>query len=348
MTATSFLTLCLCTLLGCAAPMTEPPKSLVSLSNVNFDDSPSDGSIFIKVGSGTLTDFDFGNVRVGSTSVTLALVITNDTPELTGVLDVALGGSNPARFQLLEPATDCNDDLVLAPDAFCAVRLRFVPDQLGATSGTLDVLATPGGSASLQLTGTGVAGPRLSLSPPFRDFGVIEFGQPQVQTFMVTNQGPDVTINQVATTNGIGAGFSLGSTTCSGVLLNTSTCTLDVRFDPATFGQNGGDVVITTDLGEVSQGLNFIMGYGGARVDVTKDGTGSGTVTSDGGGAPNVDCGTACSGIFITPAHVLTATPDNGNTFVGWSDASCGAAPTCAVTASITPSAITATFNEIP
>ncbi len=119
-------------------------------------------------------------------------------------------------------------------------------------------------------------------------------------------------------------------------------------FDPAAFGQDGGDIVIATDLGSVSQGLNTIMGYGAGRITVTKDGTGSGTVSSDGGGNPNIDCGPTCSGLFVNAAHVLAATPNATSVFVGWSDASCGASPTCNVTAGTTPVAITATFEVMP
>jgi hypothetical protein len=50
-------------------------------------------------------------------------------------------------------------------------------------------------------------------------------------------------------------------------------------------------------------------------------------------------------GLFVGPAHVLTANPGEGSTFAGWSDASCGTSPTCAITAGTTPVAITARFE---
>ena len=50
---------------------------------------------------------------------------------------------------------------------------------------------------------------------------------------------------------------------------------------------------------------------------VTKDGTGSGTVTSDPAG---INCGSDCTNTYNSGTNVtLTATPATGSTFAGWS-----------------------------
>jgi hypothetical protein len=55
----------------------------------------------------------------------------------------------------------------------------------------------------------------------------------------------------------------------------------------------------------------------GSTLTVTKTGTGTGTATSD---QPGIDCGTDCSEVYASGTPVrLTATPDAGSTFVGWS-----------------------------
>jgi Divergent InlB B-repeat domain len=75
---------------------------------------------------------------------------------------------------------------------------------------------------------------------------------------------------------------------------------------------------------------------------VSKDGTGTGTVQSSPAG---IDCGTDCQSIFHGGTIVtLTATPDSGSSFTGWSDASCGANPTCPITVEADVS-LTATFG---
>ena len=68
------------------------------------------------------------------------------------------------------------------------------------------------------------------------------------------------------------------------------------------------------------------------RLDVTKSGAGSGSVTSDPAG---IDCGTSCEAAFSLGETVtLTATPDPGSTFSGWDGGCAGKAPTCTVTMS--------------
>lgn len=77
-------------------------------------------------------------------------------------------------------------------------------------------------------------------------------------------------------------------------------------------------------------------------LSVTKDGTGTGSVTSSPGG---INCGAACVYDFDENTSVtLTATPDSGSTFAGWSGA-CSGTGTCTV---IMTSAqeVTATFSS--
>ncbi len=75
---------------------------------------------------------------------------------------------------------------------------------------------------------------------------------------------------------------------------------------------------------------------------VTPQGTGSGTVTSS---PAEITCGSKCTGFFNDNASVtLTATPNSGSTFAGWSGA-CTTTP-CTVTMNATKNVI-ATFNAI-
>ena len=63
---------------------------------------------------------------------------------------------------------------------------------------------------------------------------------------------------------------------------------------------------------------------------VGRTGNGSGQVTSDPGG---IDCGSSCEAFFQSDDAIeLTAAPDSGSTFVGWSGEECSGAGTCTVT----------------
>jgi hypothetical protein len=75
---------------------------------------------------------------------------------------------------------------------------------------------------------------------------------------------------------------------------------------------------------------------------VTRDGTGTGTVTSSPAG---IDCGTVCSASFAPGTAVgLTAAADAGSRFAGWGGACSGTASTCIV-AMTAPQSVTATFE---
>ena len=112
--------------------------------------------------------------------------------------------------------------------------------------------------------------------------------------------------------------FSVWSGACSGT---SSTCTLTM--DAAKSA--------TASFGPPPQ------------VDVTKAGTGSGTVTSNPAG---INCGTSCSAPFGQNSTVtLTATPATGSTFGGWTGSCTGARGMCSLTMAASK-AVTATFNS--
>jgi subtilisin family serine protease len=77
-------------------------------------------------------------------------------------------------------------------------------------------------------------------------------------------------------------------------------------------------------------------------ITVVKAGAGSGTVTSNSAG---IDCGATCNGQFPQRSTVnLTAAPDPGSVFTGWSGDCSGTGP-CSLTENAT---VTATFNIAP
>jgi hypothetical protein len=78
------------------------------------------------------------------------------------------------------------------------------------------------------------------------------------------------------------------------------------------------------------------------QLTVSKSGTGTGSVTSSPAG---IDCGSSCSSVFSPGTQVtLTATPDTGSTFTGWSGGGCSGTGTCQVTLN-SDTAITAAFD---
>lgn len=80
-------------------------------------------------------------------------------------------------------------------------------------------------------------------------------------------------------------------------------------------------------------------------VTVTKDGNGGGSVSSAPAG---ILCGAACTAPFDEFTEMtLTAVPDAGSTFTGWSGLGCSGTGTCGWTVDASTTAVTATFTDI-
>jgi hypothetical protein len=88
------------------------------------------------------------------------------------------------------------------------------------------------------------------------------------------------------------------------------------------------------------------------KLDISKNGTGSGTVSSvpTGIGVPTgIDCGPTCSELFYTGSWVtLTATPSEGSRFSGWSGGGCSGTGSCQIKNIARAQTVTAAFNLIP
>jgi len=78
------------------------------------------------------------------------------------------------------------------------------------------------------------------------------------------------------------------------------------------------------------------------QLGVSRNGTGSGTVTSS---PAEISCGATCTALFAKDSPVtLAAAPAGGSSFAGWSGAGCSGTGNCQVTMDAAKS-VTATFN---
>jgi uncharacterized delta-60 repeat protein len=105
-------------------------------------------------------------------------------------------------------------------------------------------------------------------------------------------------------------------------------------------------VVVGSDFNVFNGSLLMFRALGDPfAVNVTKAGTGSGSVQSSPQG---IDCGASCSGPFDDGSQVtLTATAAAGSAFTGWSGAGCSGTNACALTMNADQT-VTATFNALP
>lgn len=97
---------------------------------------------------------------------------------------------------------------------------------------------------------------------------------------------------------------------------------------------NGGSEILSMMSTNGSSGVSYVL-------TVTKSGTGSGAVS-----APGLTCeNNTCTGTYDAGSYViLTAAPDQGSVFTGWSQACSGKSTTCVLTMDAAKNA-TAVFN---
>jgi hypothetical protein len=80
------------------------------------------------------------------------------------------------------------------------------------------------------------------------------------------------------------------------------------------------------------------------RLEISKNGTGSGTVSSVPAG---IDCGPTCSATFDAGPLTLTFTPSPGSRFTGWSGGECSGTSICNIDV-VSDQAVTATYSLLP
>ena len=116
----------------------------------------------------------------------------------------------------------------------------------------------------------------------------------------------------------------------------------------------------TTAIDMNGSGFAFDTGFGLIQADAALDtgpserlytlsvvssGDGAGSITS---APPGIDCGGDCSETYVSMTPVtLTATPEAGSAFTGWSEASCPGTAPCVVIMT-EDRAVTATFEGNP
>ena len=186
---------------------------------------------------------DCGSSAVGAASPTIAsFTVTNTGMAASGVPTVTTSDS---QFT----AAGCSS--ALAPSGQCTVTVQFTPSSLGSKTASLTVMATPGGAANAGLTGSGITGAVLTLSPSSYQFsGTATDGTPEgtlagTKTFTLTNTGMSASSALGASSVGGGASSSYSVTAdgCSGQVLAAmgsagSSCNVTVSFTPKQAGIN--------------------------------------------------------------------------------------------------------------
>ncbi len=183
---------------------------------------------------------DFGNIVLGAPVGRVMVTVRNSGGTASGPLTSVISGDT-AVF-VIDPATTC-DGKTLAPAESCMFAMEFRPTQEGARTASLAMTASPGGTATVSLTGTGATPAVLVVSPEIENLGDVEtgtFGPSHTITFMNTGGSPTGAL--MSTIGGTDAAdIKIATDGCSNQPLNAgSTCTLTLQLRPTTRGAKSG------------------------------------------------------------------------------------------------------------
>lgn len=217
------------------------------------------------------TEVNFGRVTTGTSGQNvLSIRNTGDQPLPPPTFDVnSSNADHEAAFSLESGCT--------APLAFeesCEVALSFAPSLASAHSATLDVVADPGGLASVLLLGQAVAPGTLLLAPSEAggaDFGDVAIGASKASSFTLSNPGGEpagaVTIRSDVPAFAVTPGDCIAGETVG--LVDGASCTFEVSFTPENRQPLVGRLlVLSAALGEVN--LELVgRGRSRARLEAT-------------------------------------------------------------------------------
>ncbi len=191
--------------------------------------------------------FEFGDTLVGDTSAPMQLTVTNTGNIASGVPTVTLVPASTEDYEIT--ANTCT--AALAPAATCSVSVAFSPSAAGEHTAAVNVSATPGGSVTTALSGTGLAPAALTLAP-----GSVAFGNEIVddttdaQTVTLTNDGDVASgVPTVALTGDDADQFTIVDNGCTTAVPAGGTCEVDVAFAPTASGSASASLTASATPG---------------------------------------------------------------------------------------------------
>jgi HYDIN/CFA65/VesB-like, Ig-like domain/Cep192 domain 4 len=181
---------------------------------------------------------DFGSVVAGATK-TLTVTVTNSGSAAVTVNSASVSNNN---FSVTAPSFPAN----IAAGQSATLSLAFTPNAVGSFSATVTVASNASDStATISLSGTGIAAGQLASNPSTEAFGSVTVGSQQSISETVTNTGgTSVTVSQAAIT---GTGFSLSGINTPMTISAGQSTIFTVVFAPQIVGAASGHVTLTSN-----------------------------------------------------------------------------------------------------
>ncbi|UCE20327.1 MAG: choice-of-anchor D domain-containing protein [Gemmatimonadota bacterium] len=191
------------------------------------------------------TTWDFGTVNVGSFSDIIIIVSNTGCQDLV-VSGANLVGGNPDQFSIRSGG----GGFTVSSGQTRNIEVRFSPTSGGIKNAGVQILSNDPdqGGVIVTLTGRGCPFQDISITPASWDFGIVDLGNYEEKTFVVSNQGcQDL---QVLGTNLVGADsdhFDIMSGGGAYSIAGDDTHDVVIRFTPTTSGAKSIVLRITSD-----------------------------------------------------------------------------------------------------
>jgi hypothetical protein len=206
------------------------------------------------------SSLDFSGVEVGARREEV-IRVTNPLDTPSGAL--SFSANNPDFILGLAtsgaPEGECGPATSLASGASCDLRVSFSPSRRGQAESALTVQSAALGSASVGLSGDGLAAGVLRASTSELSFLQIALGTPAAARLTLENAGDlPVTLMGAGLSSGSSADFAIQSSDCGAArsLAGGESCAVTVEFRPSALPEARSALVVPWENGEpVSVGL---------------------------------------------------------------------------------------------
>jgi hypothetical protein len=264
---------------------------------------------------------NFGSVNAGS-SKALAISATN-----TGSTPITISSDSISTKYFAETSPPLPVSIAAGQNA--TITFSFTPNAAAAFNATSTITSdASNSSATISLSGSGIAAGSLGSNPASLNFGSVTVGSTQTLSETVTNSSQSsITISQVAVS---GSGFTLGEISTPLTLNAGQSTSFALTFAPMASGSASGNLTITSNASSPSLTipLSGTAATAGAITSnpsslafgtVTVGGTQSlsGTVTNSGGSSVTISKAAANgAGFSLTGITVpLTLNAGQSTTF---------------------------------
>ena len=262
------------TFCGCAGTSTGPQSS-------NPPNNPPPPTLNFSV-----TSVNFGSISPGSNK-TSSVVLSNSSSSTTaisitnvGVTGTGFSLSNPPAL----PAT-------ISAGQSLSLTVAFTPSSSGTASGTLSITSdASNASATVALSGSGLAPGQLAVNPATLSFGDVAVGSNSSQSASLTAGSSSVTVSSASWN---GQGYSVSGITFPVTVPPGQSISFNVDFTPSTAGVASGSISFISDA---------------ANSPTIETLTGTGTQTS----AHSVDLSWAASTSVVVGYNLYRGTQSGG------------------------------------